>query len=255
MGRPKKLSYHAGVLHGINLTARMNDIAFFSILQKIHDEEIYKKELGYDSWRDFCTEEIGISKDTLDRRFAALKDLGPELTKNFANLGLKWKDIRLLEQALTEGQLDNLKKKNVLSVEGRDIPFDDDHKSDIQGALDVLKEKLALALKAEKLSERKVEGIEKEHKKEIKFYTDEIEELRSQLPSDAEDSGWAEKLIEAIDKAHSTFDLALRTLAFHKQTLSDPVIQSKLIGKNEEVLARFKQFQIDFENHIAKELE
>jgi hypothetical protein len=237
----------------MRLSNKLNEAAYLSLLLKFKDEKKFIDD-GYDTWTDYCREELGVSNDTIDRRLKALTEFGPEMTGIMMSLGLKWRDIRAIEHCLTDDQRAAL-KKGVLEYEGKQIPVERDRAADIQAVLDLLIERAAVAAKSESVTAKKLDGIAKEHKKEVKAMAEEINNLKLLLPPKGDDeegmAKWAENLIEAVNEAASEFDTRLRTLAFHKKTLTDPRLQAKVIAINTEIEERFKQFVRDFDKHLA----
>lgn len=234
-----------GFLQGLNFSARINEISALVMIQKAIETEEYKAE-GYESVRDFCKEATGASYDVINNRIKTLKSIGTEITTILSNLGLTYKDARMIEHVLID---DPKTGKKVIKVDDdKIIPFTEDRIDEIQSYVDILKEK-------EKLSGKKLSGVEKEHKKEVKAMQEEVERLSALIPKDEEDREWAEKYIEEIDKASSKYDDALRAFTFGKKAFSDPVLQAKIMGKVEEMKTRFEQFASNIDAHIAEENE
>lgn len=248
----RKKGFGKGFFKGMNLQARLSEVAFLTLLKKYRDEKKYLED-GYDAWADFCND-LGISDETLRHRFKAIESVGPDITSAMISLGFSWRDVRAIDHVLTEDQRKEL-KKGVLVVDDKKIPVTEDHAPDVQQAFDLLIARADSAVKGEKLAKSKLEGIEKEHKKEVKAMQSEIEGLRAMLPRDEDDTEWAEKFLAEIDKKAHEFDFALRTFAFRKGLYKDPVLQAKVIGMNERVAARFRQFERDFEALILEGLE
>lgn len=245
----RKKGFSGGFFQGMNLQARLGEAAFLSMLLKYKEEKGYVSD-GHETWEAFCQEELGLSDETMRRRFKALESFGPETTRAMINLGLSWKDVRAIDHVLTEEQKTQL-KKGVLEIEGRKIPVREDTAPEVLAAVDLLIERAATAKKSEELAEKKLSGIEREHKKEVKAMAHEIEGLKAMLPSGEDDAEWAEKFIaEILDRAQQ-WDLSLRTLAFHKKTFADPVIQAKIAGALEQMRTRFEQFSADFDAYIT----
>jgi hypothetical protein len=249
----RKKKYSTGIFQGMRLSLKINEASYLSLLLKYKEEKKYVDD-GYDTWTDYCREELGVSNDTIDRRLKALSEFGPEMTGIMLSLGLKWRDIRAIDYVLTEEQRDSV-KKGVLQIEGKSIPVEKDRAADIQAVLDLLIDRAAVATKAEKVATAKVDGITKEHKKEVKAMAEEINNLKLLLPPKGDDeegmAKWAENLVEAVNKAASEFDNRLRVLAFHKKNLTDPRLQAKVIAINTEIEERFKQFVRDYDRHLA----
>lgn len=244
MAKGKK--YHAGFLHGLFVASKVSEIAYFSTLQAIKDGEIYKKEMGYERWEDFCNEEVGVSDETLRRKFSTLTELGPEMVKIASQLGLKWRDMRALESSLTETQKNNL-KKGVLEIEGKTIQVNEDHKDDIQSAVDILIERAALAKKSEEVIKKKLDGIDKEHAKEVKAYQKQINDLTALVPQATEYPDNVMERIAAIEQKYNELEMAMRLFAFDKRLPDDPKLMADITGKIEAVKARVRDFSNDWD--------
>ena len=234
-----------GYLMGMNFAARINEVSFLVMLQKIKDTEEWKAE-GFDAWKDFVREATGSSYETINNRLSEIKKFGPEMTSIMVNLGLSINDVKMIEHAITD---DPKTGKKVIKIDDdKIIPFTEDRIDEIQSHLDILKEK-------EKLSVKKLSGVEKEHKKEVKAMQEEVERLSALIPKNEEDREWAEKYIPDIDKAFENVDDVIRTFAFNKKVFSDPVLQAKILGIHTRIEERFKQFVRDFDAFITEENE
>lgn len=245
----RKKGQLTGFLQGMSFSANMGEIARLVMIQKAIETKEWEKE-GFDTVKDFCKAVGGASYDTIHRKLSSLKELGAEVTSIMVSLGLSGKDVKLIAQSVS---IDPATGKKVLKVsDDKAIPFNEDRLDEIQSHIDLIKEQAATAKKSEAVVSKKLDGIDKEHKKELKAMSSEIESLKAQLPKDEEDREWAEKYIEVIAKAHAQFDLALRTFAFHKKVYADPVLQAKVIGMHEEVQTRFRQFVEDFDAFITE---
>jgi hypothetical protein len=244
----RKKGFSGGVFQGMNLQARLSEAAFLSMILKYKEAKRYIDD-GYETWEDFCVEEIGISHDTLNRRLKAVEVFGGETTRIMLGMNLAWRDIRMIEHILTEEQRSAL-KKGVLEFDGRKIPVNEQYAPEVLSAFDLIITRADAAIKGEKLAESKLKGVEKENRKELKAHQEEIERLQSLLPKDEDDREWAENFIEDINKAHEKFDDCLRVFAFHKKVFGDPVIQAKIIGIHEQMKARYDQFVRDFDSML-----
>lgn len=249
----KKKGFSGGFFQGMNLQARLLEASYLSMLAKFKAEEKYLDE-GYENWADFCIGELGMSHDSIDRRLKALNAFGAEVTHTMMNLGFSWRDVRAIDHALTEDQRAQV-KKGVLEIDGKKIQVKEENAADIQDAVKNLIDKASNSKKAEELADRKLKGIEREHKKELKAMQEENDSLKNLMPQGEDDAEWADKLINEIASQAQNYDRALRALAFHKRTITDPVIQAKIMGKFEEMQTRFKQFSADFDAYITEDTE
>jgi DNA-binding transcriptional regulator GbsR (MarR family) len=247
----KKKGKTGAFLQGMNMSARMNEVMFLSFVQKVKEEKLYASD-GYETFKDFCKEEIKVSYETINRRINDMASIGPEITSTLIDLGFKWRDVRMVDHVLNDDQKSNL-KKGVLEIEGKKIQVNEDNADLLKSTIDNIIERAALAHKAEQIAEKKLNGIDKEHKKEVKALQSEIDSLQAMVPQDEEDRAWAEKYIEEVNTIMNKLDLAVRTFAFHKRVFGDPVLQAKIIGLHEEAKKRFKDFEQDFDAYISED--
>jgi hypothetical protein len=230
----KKRGFHAGAWDAFSFMGFTAEVSKLVMAQRIKESE-YKK-LGYDTWEECCNEQFRCSDETMSKKLKALKDAGPQALSVCRELGFEWQEIRLFSMS---DQKENL-KEGFLLIEDKKIPIKQEN-------AEIIKLYAGNLEKAERLAKSKVEGIDKEHRKELKAHQEEIERLQSLLPKDEDDREWAENFIEEINKAHEHFDDCLRVFAFHKKVFGDPVIQAKVIGIHEQMKARYDQFVRDFD--------
>ncbi|GER92661.1 hypothetical protein A45J_0379 [hot springs metagenome] len=250
MARPKKLGYVAGAWDAFQAVRGLTEVTALTMIQRVKESEDYK-EMGYETWEEFCNEQLHCSDEKIRQRLKQLHEFGPQFLGICQRLRIKLRDIKLLESSLSDDQKSGL-KKGILEIEGKKIPIDEDHTDDLKAVIDLLIERAALAKKSENITKRKLEGIDKEHKKEIQAMQKEIEALKAQLP-DKEDPKWALAYMENIEKIFDQFDLALRRFAFDKRIFSDPVIPAKISGIHEQMVMRLREFSKDWNVFLYEE--
>lgn len=243
MAAPKKGQF-SGFLKGMNFMARMNEVAFLSFVQKSIDNKEYEK-LGYDTVREFVKEELGIHYDTFRDRINAIQKLGPEITGILVDMGLHMRDVKMIEQMMTEEQKASL-KKGVLEHGDRKIPIDADHAEDIRIAFANIKEQAETAEKAVKTAKREAASIKKEYDAGNAPLKKELDRLKAIMEPDT-----PEKLIaafEALDKMLGDFDTALRTLVWKSPWVKDdPATQAKVEALQTRAEKRFASFREDWD--------
>ncbi len=219
----RKKGFSGGFFQGMNLQARLSEVSFLSLLLKYKEEKKYIED-GYEAWPDFCNEELGISDETLRIRFKTLSICGPETTRAMVGLGFAWKDIRAIDNALSDDQRKEL-KKGVLLIDDKKIPVNEEHSSDIQSAVDLLIARADAAVKGEKLASNKLGGIDKEHKKEIKAMQQEITDLKAQVIS-PETPEEFDEVFKLIERKVNEIVIAAKRLKFdeaHKDVAEGPI--------------------------------
>lgn len=195
MGRKGR---QGGFIAGLNFAARLIDAAWIHSLSTIKSSKQYL-ELGYESWEEYCEEELGKSVDTVDRMIKACQELGAHAVRVVAAAGLKWRDIKMLVSTLEEETKKAVREKNVIPFGDKQIPIDEEHIDEIKAAVALLKEARDLSEKKERASEKKVEGLNKEHSKELQAYKNELEFLKAKLADPKLPEGFNE-FIMAVER-------------------------------------------------------
>jgi hypothetical protein len=178
-----------GFLQGLNFAARINEVAFLSMVQKVIDAGEYKKD--YDTVKEFIKEELGITYQTFLNRTEALRSLGPEITGVLVRLDFHLRDVRMIEHIMTDDQKANA-KKGFLEIGDRKIPIDEAHAEDVKIVFENMKESAALSRKAEKSAEGKAAAADGKWGKELKVREKRIHDLEAQLVSPETPDAFAE---------------------------------------------------------------
>lgn len=217
----RKKGRFTGFLQGLSFASRMNEIAFLVNLQRAIDNEDWKGE-GFESLKDFCREVSGSSYETVHRRLSTIRALGPEVTSIMVSLGLGIKDAKMIEHAMVEDPKTG--KKALMIDNERSIPFTEDRIEEIQSHIDIIRDKGRIA-------ERKLSGIEREHKKETKILTKEIEDLRAQVvtPETPEEFAEAWQTIETRITEIAQITRKLKFDEAHKETEEGPIKAKYLV--------------------------
>lgn len=236
----KKRGFNAGVWDALGFIGFTAEVSRLVMAQRLKESGEYKK-LGYDNWEDYCNEQFRCSKDAMDRKLKQLKEIGPHVLGSCREMGLEWQEIKLLAMS---DQKENLKKGFIL-IEGKKTPVDEENADKIQLYISNIQ-------KDEKITTSKLEGINKEHKKEVKSMQDELDFLKTQLP-DKKDIKWALSYMEDVEKIFNQFDLALRHFAFDKRIFEDPAIPANISGVHERMVMRLKEFSIDWNVFLYEE--
>ena len=154
----------------------------YILLYKVKKRKSYKEQ-GM-TWEDFCNV-IGESTRTVDRN---LKELQPVIN-NFLDasqkmLGMELPRVKLLARSLNEHS-DITTGEGSLIVNGETIPFDEDHKADIEQLIDDLiyekkeaKKKQNQAAKEHKLALERKDTVIQKLRDNIKKYEVEIKETQ-----------------------------------------------------------------------------
>jgi len=245
----KKNERRSGFFQGLNLSARLSEVAFLSMVQKAIDSGDYKKD--YETVREFIKEELGISYDTYHRRVEAVKEFGKEMTTTLLMLDLHWRDVRMIEHMMTDEQKSSL-KKGVLDLGDRKIPINEEHAEDVRIAFANMKETVELARKAERVLEKKLSGIDGEHKKGEKILLKKIEDLEA-IAGTPDTPEKVIKGFERIDKAFSDLETIIRIFCWKDAKAliaDDPQLQARVQGVQEQMRARVEGLIKDWDAEI-----
>lgn len=249
----KKADEFRGFIRGLNFSARLTDVVQIEMLRKIRAERSYKA-MGFSTWEEFCTEVVGYSPDTVERRIKAIEELGSELTKILLSAKLSWSDIRLIPRMLDEAQREKLKKQKVIEVDDRKIEVTEDNADAVVSTVQMLLERQKRMEKETERLQRKLRALEQEEKKMEKAYQERIRELELQLPDNRPDIEWSVKYIKELHDQVARFCSSLGRFAFDPRLRDPQYIElqaklSQLIGAMRHMILdldrRFNQFYIE----------
>lgn len=211
-----------GFLKGAHFMARMNEIQTIVMLQHAIDSGEYKNA-GFENAKDFIRTVTGGSYEAFHERSKKLKQLGSEVVSILVSVGWGIKDVRMIESSIVE---DTKTGQKMLKVDEQwQIPFANDRISDLQAGYDKLREQRDAARKEIKRAQEKLEGIDKEHKKEIKAMQKEIEDLRSQVISPDTPESFDE-VFRAMERKATEIVILAKRLNFseaHKDIPDGPI--------------------------------
>jgi len=225
----KRKSYAAGMWDAFGFAGFTMEVSRLVAAMRIKESLEYK-DYGYENWEEFCNEELRCSDETFRRKCKCIEDIGPQFVSISQRLGFGWKELNLIGHALTPGQKDQL-KKGFLNIGEEKIPIEDGHVDTvaIKPAIDLLISRADAAIKGEKLTKSKLEGIEKEHKKELKAHQEEINSLKTLILSPDTPENFDAVFKEVEHHANQIVILAKR-LKFdeaHKEVEADGPIKAK----------------------------
>jgi transposase-like protein len=237
-----------GFMKGMNYASRLNEIAFLVMLERAKESEAWKNE-GYDSFKEFCKEVSGgASYETINRRQNELKLIGRDMVGLLTNTNLSVDDARMLQHVLITDETNN---KRVVDLGEKKIPFDPEHLTEIQLSIDLIREKGKAAEKDARTAERKLSGIDGEHKKSEKLLLKKIEELEK-LTAAPETLEKMQEAFLALDKMLDDFDTALRTLVWKTAWIKDDQpAQAKVEAIHTRAEERFRRFREDWYNEFG----
>jgi len=238
-----------GFLQGMNFAARINEVAFLSMVQKVIESGEYKKD--YDTVKEFIKEELGITYQAYLNRTEAMRALGPEITAMLVGADLHLRDVKMIEHMMTDEQKANL-KKGVLEVGDRQIPINEAHSEDIRIAVANLIESAELSRKAEKQAKKDHDRLKAEFDKG----DSPAKKRLAELEAIAGVPDTPEKVIagfERIDKAFSDLETTIRVFCWKdakKMIADDPALQAKVEGLQRQMQARVETLIRDWDAEI-----
>jgi len=153
-----------GRVQASSMIAKFADVSSLLWLKQAKETKIYKDIPGIGSWQSLCNH-IGISRGKADEDLLNLKTLGEEFLLTVGGYNVSYKDLRKLRQSVGAGEI-NITSES-LEIDGEKIPFDADHKGDLEAAIEKVIEQ----------KEEEVQQREKEAKKKGKISEETIRGL------------------------------------------------------------------------------
>ena len=147
-----------GAILKTNYDANRTEMEKYMLLYKVKQRKTYKQQ-GM-TWEDFC-KAIGESRETVDRN---LRELQP-IIQNFIEssnqlLGMELSRVKLLARSIKTESIQT--EAGSIVVNGEAIPFDDDHKEEIEIVIDELIEDKKKADKEKRSAKKELmESIER----------------------------------------------------------------------------------------------
>ena len=165
---------YIGRIQAATMIHQFSNISSLVWLKQVKESKAYKGVPGVNTWESFCNN-CGISRAKADMDILNLSTFGEELMLTVSNLKVGYRDLRKLRGCVTEGDL-KINDKTI-EINGERIPFDPDHKEDLQTAIEMIIDR-----KDEELKKQKKEARKKEIKDEdaIEHYKFECENLKEQ---------------------------------------------------------------------------
>ena len=156
------------------------DAARYGTYKQIKDSGIYK-ESGLD-WKQFCARHLGRDQKTINDEIRMLEQYGEPFLLACEKAGLRKNDLHLLGGRLPDDARADV-RRGVVRLGDREFKVSEipDNVDDFKSALELFNKELDVTKKSERMLERRVSGIDKEHKKMEKDYTARIRDLEAQI--------------------------------------------------------------------------
>ncbi len=197
-------------------------------LKQVKDRQIYKRMRGLDTWVKFC-EACGEKWRTIDDDLQDLSVFADDFLTETVKLGWTPSEVRRLSRAVLadkdgESELTETVNSNAITIDGRTVPFDADHKDEI---MELVADVLDRTRKEAKKVENELAEAEKEHAAELKDYRRQIKDLSARVIDPSLPEHFQEIFRQVEEKVAQIVTLANR-LNF-TETFS---------GKDEELMAK-----------------
>lgn len=142
-----------------DMFAKYGDLSRLVWLKQVKESKAYKEVPGVGTWEKFC-KLAGLDRATVDEDLKNLEALGEELLRRVSSLGLGYRELRKLRRLNHDGDVEI--SENEIVIGGEAIPFDVEHKEDLQAALEKVVEEARADHKA---AERYLKDKEKHIRK------------------------------------------------------------------------------------------
>lgn len=134
--------------------------------------------------KDYCEKECGVPYHTYNRNELELRQIGKDLWVMKRLLGWRPDEMQALVALPEDSRVKINEKNNVLEVDGQKISLE--NKTEIQEVVNAILKRESLTAKEKELAQKelkheqkKCEGLEKEHKREIQAYAKENADLKA----------------------------------------------------------------------------
>ena len=222
-----------GRVQASSMIAKFADVSRLLWLKQVKETKIYKDIPGIGSWQSFCNY-IGSSRGKADEDLLNLKTLGEEFLLTVGSFKVGYKDLRKLRQSANSGEI-NITSES-LEIDGEKIPFDADHKGDLEAAIErvieqkeeEVRQREKKAKKKGKLSEEIIRGLKSERDALIR--DNQRLKVFEEKPRADEDLGWCEEQMVEIYNACISFTVLCEKFVVDERLEGDRNRQGKVAG-------------------------
>jgi hypothetical protein len=219
---------YIGRIQASTVISKFADVVSFVWLKEVKESKVYKEVPGIKTWESFCNH-CGISRAKVDMDILNLNAFGEEFLTTLADFKVGYRDLRKLRGSITEGDL-RIEDK-AIEINGERIPFDPDHKEDLQAAIEMIidrkdeeiEKREKDAQKKEKITEEEIKGLKVEREALIK----ENKRLKVFDIEDKEPEWNLEQIKVLVDSAHA-FNLLCRKFIIDDRLEDDLHIQAQV---------------------------
>ena len=244
----KKYYLKAGEVTGHCQAARLQRIISeateYIAIKRAIDNGVHK---AYElTAKDYCEKECGIPYSTYQRNEQELRQMGKDLWVIKKLLGWGPSDVQALTALPEDSRVKINEKSNVLEVDGQKISLE--NKTEIQEVVNAILKREALTAKEKELEqkekkhmEKKLEGLNKEHKMEVQACTKEIADLKA-LVVDPKTTKGFDTLFEFVERKTDEIFTAASKLNFdevHKNLENEGHVRALYVARLRIIRNRF----------------
>ncbi|MEA5113055.1 MAG: hypothetical protein VB050_03430 [Geobacteraceae bacterium] len=156
-----------GRVQANTLMSKFANVSNLVHLKNIKESKIYRDLPMVGTWDKYC-EYLGLSRQKVDEDLANLAAFGEDFLLTCQQFSLGYRDLRKLRQLTHDGTIQVI--DGAVEIAGEKIPLDEDHKEDLQAAIEKIAEEQT-ALREEMAAQKKAtERVQKDtHKSLVKL--------------------------------------------------------------------------------------
>lgn len=195
----RKVHEALGSLKAMNFTRMTADTASVVVMRELRESKAYR-EIGYNTWEDFCSAELGKSYKTINEAINNLSVLGEQFFDAAQSIGLTTQEFRQLRKAKLEGAVQVDEAGGMILIGSETVPLTPAAADEITEAIETLLEDKQREINTLK---RTIEGKDKlaeksaEQKKELEREMMQLKE--SAKPNLSESMKLLKKMNAEID--------------------------------------------------------
>ena len=201
-----------GAIQALKMTNNFNNAAIYSLYKQVKDSQMYKP-LGMD-WKTCCEEVFGRTFETVNDEIKLLEQYGEPFLRAAQQIGLTKRDINVLGTGLSEDAKAEV-KRGVIKIGDVEFKIEElaDNVEEFKANIDLLCKHKELETKEKKHLEKKLEGLNKEHKMEIDASNKKIADLTA-LVVDPKTTEGFDTLFKFVERKTDEIFMAAAKLKF-----------------------------------------
>jgi len=237
-----------GRIETADIFGKLATVSSLLWLKEVKESKLYVEIPEIETWERFCNL-LGKSKRLVDEKLQNLKTLGSEFLETVSNLKIGYREMRNLRKAVTDGSV--VVDENHIVIGDEKIPLDDDHREDLQIALDhvintVKKENSKLKKHVEKIITEETKSLTTERNALVK----ECNRLKVFDPAE-KDHNWSVQQMKELQMAALEFTAVCRRFKMDERIADDMHIQGQVEGLMSEVAQNFRSLRHEWDEKFA----